>query len=75
MKYSQFVPNTLAKLFQNSSSMGKYDPYNIGKVSEISSDVLSKGLAGSIKDVCGGLLSQYLAYLRFQNKNMGWRIL
>lgn len=51
------VPNTLEKLFQSNSSMGKYDPYNITEVSETYGDVLSKGFTGQMKDACGGILS------------------
>ncbi|KAJ7412673.1 hypothetical protein WISP_94900 [Willisornis vidua] len=48
---------TLEKLFHTNSSMGKYDPQNIPKVSETCGDLLSKGFTGQLKDACGGILS------------------
>lgn len=59
------VPNTLEKLFQNNSSMGKYDPYNITEVSETHGDLLSKEITGQMKDACGGILSWDSRYLGF----------
>jgi len=61
------VPNTLEKLFQNNSSMGKYDPHSITKVSETYGDLRSKGFTGQMKDASGGMLSWDPLYLRFQN--------
>lgn len=61
------VLNTLEKLFQNNSSMGKYDPCDIAKVSKTCGDLLSQGFAGQMGDACGGTLPWDLLCLRFQN--------
>lgn len=47
--------------------MGKYDPYNITKVSETYGDVLRKGFTAQMKDACGGVFSWDPLYLIFQN--------
>lgn len=66
-------PVTLEKLFQSNPSMGKYDPYNIAKVTATYSDLLRKGFTGQMRDAWGGMLSQDLLHARFPElKIQGW---